>query len=374
MATDYISRSDLRGAVASLLPPLKDYIDNKEPDLTAITRRIECIEALAVNGDPAVAATLSALDGLIKDGRVPYSARGVEHIPPCASVTARNSAFEGCASLTAVPAVTFDSGDLNYAFSGCTALESLPATLWEARPTSVYVMFKGCESLTTLADMPEDFFSEVTGSNGLQSTFEGCTRLEYVPRINAPKNSNLQSTFANCKALRTIEGIDASALTCIWRPVTGCTALNTLRIHGIGTHPDLGCSDQLNVGNNTWTPVLFGPCGWGSGDSDGLDSLHETFTTLLFDRVAAGYAEPCYIFLRPDLLGRLTAREPGIIAAMQEKGYTVVATNVECLISADTREPCNWSCEVRTDHESFTIHRAVNDPMKDRPWPPVEQS
>lgn len=126
------------------------------------------------------------------------------------------SMYEGCTALTDfedLPATTLADSCYKAMFkgTGITTLEDkyLPADIGTTGQYAYQSMFEGCESLT---DVPADFIRATTFRSGgcCQAMFKGCKKLSVAPYLNptdliaAP--SAFQEMFMACYEEKTVEG------------------------------------------------------------------------------------------------------------------------------------------------------------------------
>ena len=171
------------------------------------------------------------------------------------------SMFEGCTSLTTVPALpatTLAQGCYYSMFESCTSLATVPSNLLPATTLAddcYDSMFNGCTSLTTAPELPattlvdgcySNMFSNCTSlatvpSNLLPATtlpeycyygmFYGCTSLKTAPALPATtlKFQCCREMFQGCTSLTTAPALSATTLgtMCCYYMFYGCTSLKT---------------------------------------------------------------------------------------------------------------------------------------------------
>lgn len=119
-----------------------------------------------------------------------------------------NAVFQGCTSLTSIPADLFDCWTIlknaNNTFMGCSGLTSIPGNLFSKckNINSAAGTFSGCTGLTSI---PDNLFS-ASGNNltNVSNCFYGCTQLTALPEglFNDNAAINLFNyCFYNCNKL-----------------------------------------------------------------------------------------------------------------------------------------------------------------------------
>ncbi len=139
-------------------------------------------------------------------------------VPTIPGLIKFQSTFNGCTSLTSLPADLFryntavSASGFYGTFNGCTSLTSLPADLFRyntlVSTSGFYRTFNGCTALTTL---PDDLFryNTLVSSSGFSATFTGCTGITTLPadlfRYNTlVSTSGFQEAFIDCTGLTTL--------------------------------------------------------------------------------------------------------------------------------------------------------------------------
>ncbi len=143
-------------------------------------------------------------------------------------------AFYECSKLTSLPEVTndvfVDVTDFSYAFYNCTSLESLPEDMFSgcSSATKFSYVFYRCSFLTTL---PEGMFSSCTSAGSFSFAFYGCTALKTLPEgmfSNCSSASSFIYTFYDCSNLTTVpENLfsDCSKASDFFHVFDGCKKL-----------------------------------------------------------------------------------------------------------------------------------------------------
>ena len=112
--------------------------------------------------------------------------------------------FKGCTNLKSVSMTGDLSGAYSWsnAFSGCTSLETLNIDFSGATSISFY----GCTSLKNVnMNFPK--------ATSLPSLFNGCTSIEDITSLTAPKVTNISYAFKDCSNLKHVPVLDTSLLT-----------------------------------------------------------------------------------------------------------------------------------------------------------------
>lgn len=353
---NYTQRSNVQRALATLIPALKTYIDNKEPDLSAVASDISAMKAVISHECSWAGAFFDVVPYLANGTSIPLSMRGALTVLPYfegARLAKSNVAFEGCALLEEIgPGYDYSYFSGYVLFYKCAALRNVPQGVFDTcRPTYLRGTFNGCTALTRIAAPPQ-WYEKTTD---MQTTFSDCVGLTEMGAIDSVKCLRFWSTFSGCTNLRRVESLDASSAIHMYAPFNGCPALTYALIKNLGaaqgfTHTMEGHSDKLQ-------PALMTGCNaWGTGSDEALESLRQTFSTELFDRVAAGF-DTAYIVMRKEVGARLTAEN---IAMATAKGFTLIfAPSDWVLIDKSTLEPVDFNGNAVANCE---IHRAVNDP------------
>lgn len=132
-------------------------------------------------------------------------------------------AFDGLSGVTA-----FDS-----AFYGCTSLTDLPAYLFTAQAsvTSMTLAFYGCSGLKTL---PDGLLDPLVNVLSYESTFSNCLTLASLPAglfYGSPLVTNFSGVFAGCPKLTTVPADTFSAAgnaTTFFAAFSACRGLTTI--------------------------------------------------------------------------------------------------------------------------------------------------
>ncbi len=171
--------------------------------------------------------------------------------------------FEGCSSLTTLDLSSFNTAaveDMSGMFSGCSSLTSLDLSSFNTEAVeNISSMFKGCSSLTSL-DLSSFNTANVKNMSGM---FYGCRSLTTLDlsSFNTAKVKNMSGMFQNCKNLKTIfasSNFIVSDGTYAFSIFVGCFSL----VGGNGTrYKDFSVTDatyaRLDGGPESSTPGYF---------------------------------------------------------------------------------------------------------------------
>ena len=130
----------------------------------------------------------------------------ITSIPDTSNVTSMFSMFYGCRSLTSLDLSNFNTSNvtnMQYMFSYCTGLTSLDVTNFNTSAvTTMTNMFNDCKSLTSL-DLSNWDTSNVTNMTFM---FNGCSSLSSLDLSNfdTSKVTSYGSMFKNCTSLTSI--------------------------------------------------------------------------------------------------------------------------------------------------------------------------
>lgn len=361
---NYTTQSNVRRALTTLLPALKTYIDNKEPDLSATNASIAAMQAVVEHDIPWSGPFFEAVPYLREGKSIPTAIRERLTVLPYfeGAKLYTSQPFRGCTLLEEIGEGYDFSGVggtwSQYVFRDCAALMRVPRSLFDTcSPGMLDGWFYGCAALTEF-DAPPRWYESINGTNDLRSTFYHATSLTAVGEMNTCNARSFWGTFQGCSSLGRVEGIDATAATDLYAVFYGCTQLQYALIRNIGgakglTHAMSGYAGMLE-------PVLLTNCkAWGSGTEEALDALRRTFSTELFDRTAAGY-DTVYIVLDKEVMERL---DPDTIAAANAKGFTLIGSpNVWVLIDGTTFGTVDFNGH---PVDGCTVHRAPSDPWNE---------
>lgn len=120
------------------------------------------------------------------------------------------------------------SRGLNY-----KTIKTIPFLLDTSQVTSMYSMFNGCSSLTSVPDMDT---SKVTDMSAM---FYGCAALTSVPDMNTSKVMNMASMFYDCTALTSVPNMNTSNVADMSYLFYRCAALTSV--------PDMNTGKVANM-------------------------------------------------------------------------------------------------------------------------------
>ena len=137
-------------------------------------------------------------------------------------VTNMYNMFEGCSSLTSIPALdTSKVTNMQYMFSNCKGLTTIPA-LNTSQVTNMSAMFNDCSNLISIPTLDT---SKVTN---MFYMFYDCSRLNSIPALDTSKVINMSHMFNACTSLTSIPALDTSKVTNMNSMFNGCTSLTTI--------------------------------------------------------------------------------------------------------------------------------------------------
>ena len=176
--------------------------------------------------------------------------------------------FQGCTSLTSVPALpatTLAEGCYFSMFNGCTSLATapvLPATT--LANDCYYEMFKGCTSLTTAPALP----ATTLAAGCYDRMFQGCTSLTTAPVLPATTLADwcYHWMFSGCTSLNYIK--------CLARDISAdsCTTDWVYNVSPTGTFVKAGSMNDWEIDSANGIPI-----GW---TVEGPNSEYLTFNII----------------------------------------------------------------------------------------------
>ena len=139
--------------------------------------------------------------------------------------------FRGCQSLTTVPklpATTLAHMCYDAMFNGCTSLTTAPALPATTLARECYSgMFAGCTSLSSAPVLPATTLARECYRN----MFDGCTSLTTPPELPSENLADFcyWGMFSACTSLKTAPALPATTLasSCYYSMFNGCTKLTT---------------------------------------------------------------------------------------------------------------------------------------------------
>lgn len=124
----------------------------------------------------------------------------------------------------------------------CKTLTEIPDELDTSNLTTMYAMFWGCRSLTTIPQLDASkvtdagrAFSEtkittidwidLSNATTVQAIFDGCVYLKSIPQLNISKATDSHQMFTNCKSITSIPELDTGNVVAMRNMFEGCTSL-----------------------------------------------------------------------------------------------------------------------------------------------------
>ena len=151
------------------------------------------------------------------------------------NVTTMTMMFRGCENLTTIPRLdTSNVYGMNDMFDGCSKLTTIPQ-LDTSKVTTMKDMFAFCKKLTTI---PQIDTSNVTNMNEM---FYNCNSLTSIPQLNTPSLTGVGSMFYGCSSLTSVPLFDTSKVTSMGSFFNGCSSLTTV--------PQFNTSKVTSMGN-----------------------------------------------------------------------------------------------------------------------------
>ena len=152
-----------------------------------------------------------------------------------ANVTSMYSMFQGCSSLTSLDLSNFNTANVAYMFEmfkGCSSLTSLDLSSFNtANVESMYSMFQGCESLTSL-DVSSFNTANVTS---MYSMFYGCSSLTSldVSSFNTANVTSMFYMFEGCSSLTSLDlsNFNTANVENLQGMFYGCSSLTSLDLN-----------------------------------------------------------------------------------------------------------------------------------------------
>ena len=148
--------------------------------------------------------------------------------------------FSGCNNLTDIKGIEYLNTEkvtnMSYMFSSCKALTSLNLSNFNTeKVTDMQGMFKECSNLTSL-DLSNFNTKNVTDMNGI---FYGCTKLESLDlsNFNTAKVAKMNYMFNNCYALTSLDlrKFNTAKVTKMDYMFNGCSTLTSLDLSNFNT-------------------------------------------------------------------------------------------------------------------------------------------
>ena len=162
----------------------------------------------------------------------------ITYISPFISpnVTSMYNMFDGCSSLTSLDVSGFDTSavtSMDYMFQNCSSLTSLDLSNFDTSAvTDMRDMFNGCSSLTSL-DVSSFNTSAITNT---WKMFDGCSSLTSldVSGFDTSAVTSMDYMFQNCSSLTSLDlsNFDTSKVTSMGSTFDGCSSLTSLDVSG----------------------------------------------------------------------------------------------------------------------------------------------
>ena len=159
--------------------------------------------------------------------------------------------FCGCQDLTNIEGIEYlnteNVTNMNGMFYACLALTTLDIANFDTKNvTNMSHMFNDCYTLTTL-DVSNFDTQNVTNMSGM---FWGCAALTTLDlsHFDTQNVTDMNGMFCNCSALTTLDvsNFDTKNVTNMSGMFSGCSALNTLDIANFDTQNVTDMSDMFN--------------------------------------------------------------------------------------------------------------------------------
>ncbi len=166
------------------------------------------------------------------------SITGIENLKTD-NVTSMYCMFAGCTSLTSLDASGFKTDNvtnMNYMFYGCSGLTSLDVSKFNtANVTEMGAMFSGCSGLTSL-NVSGFNTANVTGMNSMFNRCSGLTSLD-VSKFNTANVTEMGAMFDECSSLTSLDvsGFNTANVTNMSAMFDGCSSLTSLDVSGFNT-------------------------------------------------------------------------------------------------------------------------------------------
>ena len=201
--------------------------------------------------------------------------------------------FSGCSSLTSLDLSNFNTHNaksLNSMFKGCKGLTSLDLSNFDTSNVEDYginALFSGCSKLVKL-DVSKWNTNKVKYMNYL---FENCSSLTSLDVSNWSTNklTNVQQMFRSCVNLTSLDlsnfTMNTSVATYQSEMFSGCSSLTSLNL------------SNFNVGKNSYTSNMFMNC----SSLTNLDIRNFDFTNVTsYSNMFKGVPADCLIIVKDD--------------------------------------------------------------------------
>jgi len=132
--------------------------------------------------------------------------------------------FQQCYSLEKFPVLPAPVNLAVNMFNGCASMTVAPAITFQ-NSTNLLSVFSNC---TKLIDASQVKIINLGASYSLNSFFSGCVNLVNAPYLNTKNATTFESMFFNCVSLKTVPFYDSSTVTIFATMFSGCRALKTV--------------------------------------------------------------------------------------------------------------------------------------------------
>ena len=155
------------------------------------------------------------------------------------NVTSMYYMFHGCSSLTSLDVSDWDTSNvtnMGHMFYGCSSLTSLDVSDWDtSNVTAMVNVFSSCGSLTSL-DVSNWNTSNVTSMDYMFSNCSSLTSLD-VSNWNTSNVTMMAYMFYGCSSLTSLDvsNFDISNVTSVGAMFNGCSSLTSLDVSNFDT-------------------------------------------------------------------------------------------------------------------------------------------
>ena len=220
----YDDQKDVRGGMS--VGPFSGY-----PDYQSWFNYRESIISVVFNTSFANCSTLSSTAYWFSGCMNLTSIEGIDYLKTD-NVTSMYEMFDGCSSLTSLDVSGFKTDNvtnMTSMFSGCSSLTSLDVSGFKTNNvTRMSSMFNGCSGLTSL-DLRGFKTASVTGMNGM---FNGCGSLISLDLsgFNTANVTNIDAMFYGCSGLTSLDlgNFNTSNVSAMRLVFADCSNLKTI--------------------------------------------------------------------------------------------------------------------------------------------------
>ena len=175
--------------------------------------------------------------------------------------------FYNWKKLQVVPSLDFTGRTSAYnLFHSCSSLRCVGNITGTANVTSMYYMFAGCESLTSIPPM------DTRNVQNMNSAFYECKSLTSIPQLDTSSVTSMYETFSYCSSLTSIPQMNISKVNNIGYMFNNCSSLTSI--------PLLDCSSVTSTSS---------PFGWSAlrklTDLGGFKNLKVSWSSYFLDNV-----------------------------------------------------------------------------------------